>query len=214
MLVILSPRAVTSRSVMDEVSFALDESKRVVPVLCEPCEIPFRLRRVQHVDFARDYDGALARLAPQLVSELGDLPPAAVEPPKPGPQPWHPRLSSALVWAAGGALAAALGTLLIFVNDERFTGPSAHASLPTAVAVAALMAAVFWGLAGAIGCWRRIPLLAAVVTSSAAFVVWVIVGGTYQDVLWAALVLGWPIGALVGAAAATVRSARRRAAAE
>ena len=44
--VVLSPRSVTSQNVMDEVSYALEEGKRVVPIVCEDCKVPFRLRRV------------------------------------------------------------------------------------------------------------------------------------------------------------------------
>src|SRR4051812_15589269 len=50
LLVVLSPAAVDSRSVMDEVSFALEENKRVIPVLYRACQLPFRLRRVQFTD--------------------------------------------------------------------------------------------------------------------------------------------------------------------
>ena len=55
MVVILSPASVSSTNVMDEVSFALEEKKTVIPVVYQDCTIPFRLRRVQHVDFRQDY---------------------------------------------------------------------------------------------------------------------------------------------------------------
>ena len=51
MLLILSPDAVASDNVMDEVAYALDNGKRVVPVVVRECQIPFRLRRVQYIDF-------------------------------------------------------------------------------------------------------------------------------------------------------------------
>jgi TPR repeat protein len=66
MLVILSPAAVDSKNVIDEVSFALDENKRIVPVLYQTCRIPFRLRRVQHVDFTVDFSQGLERLLSAL----------------------------------------------------------------------------------------------------------------------------------------------------
>ena len=56
MLVVLSPEAVDSHNVMDEVSYALEEGKQVIPVLYRPCKIPFRLRRVQYVDITGDYE--------------------------------------------------------------------------------------------------------------------------------------------------------------
>jgi len=62
MVVILSPDSVSSNNVMDEVSFALEEGKSVVPILFKSCDIPFRLRRLQHIDFTQNYDEALKNL--------------------------------------------------------------------------------------------------------------------------------------------------------
>jgi TonB family protein len=62
MLVVLSPVSVNSDNVRDEVSFALSRQKRVIPVLYRDCEVPFRLARLQHIDFRPDYDRALAVL--------------------------------------------------------------------------------------------------------------------------------------------------------
>ena len=59
MVVILSPASVSSTNVMDEVSFALEEQKTVIPVVYRDCTIPFRPRRVQHVDFRQDYPRGL-----------------------------------------------------------------------------------------------------------------------------------------------------------
>jgi hypothetical protein len=61
-LVILSPASVNSNNVMDEVSFALDQQKALIPVLYRDCDIPFRLRRFQHLDFTGDYDRMLQEL--------------------------------------------------------------------------------------------------------------------------------------------------------
>jgi hypothetical protein len=53
MLLVLSPGSVDSTNVMDEVSFALEERKLV---------IPFRLRRVQYIDVRTDYQSGLHEL--------------------------------------------------------------------------------------------------------------------------------------------------------
>jgi len=50
-LVILTPASITSENVKDEIGYAIDHSKRILPVLLEECNIPLRLRRFQHVDF-------------------------------------------------------------------------------------------------------------------------------------------------------------------
>jgi hypothetical protein len=62
MLLILSPASVKSENVMDEVSRALETNKRLIPVVYRECQIPFRLSRIQRVDFSDDYDLALQAL--------------------------------------------------------------------------------------------------------------------------------------------------------
>ncbi len=77
LIVVLSPSSVASVNVMDEVSYALQSDKRVVPVLSRACAVPFRLRRVQHIDFVDDYDRGFKRLIQALSGAPGD---AAVSP--------------------------------------------------------------------------------------------------------------------------------------
>ncbi len=62
LLVILSPASVNSDNVLDEVSYALEEKKQIVPVLYQKCVIPFRLRRLHYLDFTGDFDRALTQL--------------------------------------------------------------------------------------------------------------------------------------------------------
>jgi hypothetical protein len=50
-LVVLSNRSTASQNVKDEIGYAMDHDKQVLPILLETCEAPFRLRRVQYVDF-------------------------------------------------------------------------------------------------------------------------------------------------------------------
>lgn len=86
-LVILSPRSVASENVMDEVGFAIDQRKDVIPVLHERCDVPIRLSRFQHVDFTRDYAAALARCKSAL------LPRATKPEAQPSPdRDWSPAL--------------------------------------------------------------------------------------------------------------------------
>jgi len=72
-LVVLSPEAVASSNVMDEVSYALEEGKLIVPLIHKPCEIPFRLRRLQYVDFTADHDKAVVELL-RAIDVTGDSP--------------------------------------------------------------------------------------------------------------------------------------------
>lgn len=50
-MVLLSKASTASQNVKDEIGYAIDHDKQIVPILLESCEIPFRLRRVQYVDF-------------------------------------------------------------------------------------------------------------------------------------------------------------------
>jgi hypothetical protein len=54
---------------MDEVSYALDEGKLVIPVLYRDCVIPFRMRRLQFVDFRTDYGLPLQSLLQVLARQ-------------------------------------------------------------------------------------------------------------------------------------------------
>ena len=62
LIVILSPTSVESTNVMNEVSFALEEQKTVIPVIYRDCVIPFPLRRLQYVDFKQVYAHGLEEL--------------------------------------------------------------------------------------------------------------------------------------------------------
>src|SRR4051812_37125590 len=69
---ILSPFSVGSANVLDELSFALEKGKRIVPVLYRDCEIPLRLHRIQYVDFRTDYHEGLQRLLATLGRQVSD----------------------------------------------------------------------------------------------------------------------------------------------
>lgn len=66
MLVVLSKASVASSNVMDEVSYALENKKTVLPILVEPCERPYRISRLQYVEFRGDLDSAAAAVARRL----------------------------------------------------------------------------------------------------------------------------------------------------
>ena len=65
-VVLLSQASVASENVRDEINFALEESKRIVPVVSETCKIPFRLRRKQHADLTNGYKAGFKVLTKAL----------------------------------------------------------------------------------------------------------------------------------------------------
>lgn len=81
-LIILSPASVNSDNVMDEINFALDQKKALIPVLYRDCDIPFRVRRFQHLDFRTEYDRMLQELRKCLhIGGTAQASPAAVASP-------------------------------------------------------------------------------------------------------------------------------------
>lgn len=70
MMLILSPDSVGSPNVLDEVSYGLDEGKRIIPVMHRECKLPFRLRRFQYIDFTSSYEAGFKRLVRDIRSKL------------------------------------------------------------------------------------------------------------------------------------------------
>lgn len=53
-LLFISPTAVESQNVQDEVHFAIKEKKRLIPILIKECDLPMRWQRMQYADFTKD----------------------------------------------------------------------------------------------------------------------------------------------------------------
>ncbi len=62
MVVMLSPPSAASQNVADEWSYFIEKKKRIIPLLIQPTDVPFRLSRRQRVDFTQGYDQGLAEL--------------------------------------------------------------------------------------------------------------------------------------------------------
>ena len=73
-MVILTPASSTSDNVKDEIGYAIDTGKRILPILLENAKVPLRLRRFQYVDFTRkDYDEGVES-AKKLLRRLTEQP--------------------------------------------------------------------------------------------------------------------------------------------
>jgi hypothetical protein len=66
LVVILSPRSVASDNVADEISFAIDNGKSVLPVMIEKCVLPLRITRMHVIDATGSYDKALRQCLGEL----------------------------------------------------------------------------------------------------------------------------------------------------
>jgi hypothetical protein len=66
LIVLLSASAIASNNVRDEVSYALREGKKIIPVLFDGCKMPFRLDRLQFVRYTADHTAVLDQLVGTL----------------------------------------------------------------------------------------------------------------------------------------------------
>lgn len=67
MLLILSPDSLASENVEDEWNYYLDKKKTIVPIVYRKCDIPYRLFKLQHINFAElTYGSALTQLIANL----------------------------------------------------------------------------------------------------------------------------------------------------
>jgi formylglycine-generating enzyme required for sulfatase activity len=73
-MIILTQASAESENVLDEIGYAIDHHKRIMPVLMENCEIPLRLRRFQYVDFTnKNFEEGIAA-AKDLLKSLIEQP--------------------------------------------------------------------------------------------------------------------------------------------
>lgn len=63
---IQSERSAASPNVLDEVYFALEENKTVIPVIISESKAPFRIKRLQHINFIDNYAAGLESLKDNL----------------------------------------------------------------------------------------------------------------------------------------------------
>lgn len=61
-LVVLSRASVISQNVLNEIDYAVENGKRIIPIRINECTVPFQLRRIQYFDFSQDYDAAIHQL--------------------------------------------------------------------------------------------------------------------------------------------------------
>jgi elongation factor Tu len=74
LIVILSPASADSYNVKNEVIFALDKRKTVIPVWYQECEIPIVVFSLQRVDFRHDYAQGLKSLLQALNGVVSSKP--------------------------------------------------------------------------------------------------------------------------------------------
>ncbi|TMI66318.1 MAG: toll/interleukin-1 receptor domain-containing protein [Bacteroidetes bacterium] len=71
-LFVASQASVQSKNALDEVYAALEENKRVVPIRIDNCNLPFRLKRLQHYDVTDSYDEVLQTVSNTLMLKVNE----------------------------------------------------------------------------------------------------------------------------------------------
>lgn len=84
-VVLLSKQSVASSQVLDELGYALETGKRVIPLLLEPCDRPPGIIRLQYIDLAKGLEHTLQELRKALA--LAPTPPRSTSVDIPGPSP-------------------------------------------------------------------------------------------------------------------------------
>lgn len=65
-LFIASEKSVISNYVLDEVHYAIEEGKVVIPIILHECRLPFRLRGLQRIFFTENYENGFDKLVKSL----------------------------------------------------------------------------------------------------------------------------------------------------
>ena len=126
LVVILSPRSAASDNVADEISFAIDHGKSVLPVMIERCGLPLRITRMQLVDATGNYERALEQCLAALRG-ISQAPQRAQV-----PQPPKGVFDAELIAEAKARLTQVLGpiaSLLVDKEASRASSPSELLSL-------------------------------------------------------------------------------------
>lgn len=122
LVVILSPRSVASDNVADEISFAIDNGKSVLPVMIEKCVLPLRITRMHLIDATTGYEKALR----QCLEELNDGQPQSAPA---RARATVPPLDPEIVATAKQKLTAVLGPIAGILVDKAVARSSSAAEL-------------------------------------------------------------------------------------
>lgn len=91
-LIIMTPASIASANAKDEIGYAIDHGKHILPVLLENCEIPLRLRRMQYVDFTQmNFDEGFKTAKDLLSSLISQIPESSQKPLQPAAEVSGPK---------------------------------------------------------------------------------------------------------------------------
>ena len=135
LLFIESPKSVISTNVLDEVYYALEQNKRVIPLVLLDSKTPFRLKRLQHINFSTGYDKGLTQLIGQLKAGNGHPAdaPIAVNASTENPHHAVSQKKNVVIGIIALILILLVGTLAYFSNNETKEPEIGEAGVPVTV---------------------------------------------------------------------------------
>lgn len=208
LLVVLTKTSVASQEVETEWNSALAEGKRVVPVIVEVCRMPRRLAVLQYTDLSQQDVNEFERLVVALggratasATEVAAPPPTHVD--RAVSRTGRNRGAGLLIGAIIGALYGGISALFVYLNDSR------DILLETTLSYAAV-AAIAGAIAGAVTGKDQKVLLPIAGVVAAVGILWVVIWGTYADVVITGLVLGGGFAAIILSIIWTLAMKRRR----
>lgn len=123
MVVLLSPTASASDNVKDEWHYFIEKKRRIIPLMIQPNDVPFRLSRRQRIDFTnKPYEQAFTELVNALNEPIQDVEATTdrlrVVPTRTLPMSWGERYSA---W--GGLTPVTSGQAQVNAAELRLLAP-------------------------------------------------------------------------------------------
>ena len=133
LLYIETAKSVESNNVLDEVYYALEQKKKVIPLIVHDSKTPFRLQRIQHIDFEKKYEDGLNQLLSELKAKKNDTAFTTGEASAGNisDKPFYKKYAKLIV-AAIGILIIIAAFILYFVSNKKI---AAEKEVATATAV-------------------------------------------------------------------------------
>ena len=123
LLYIETAKSVASNNVLDEVYYALEQKKKVIPLIVHDSKTPFRLQRIQHIDFEKSYEDGLNQLLSELKAKKNDtaFTTGEARPTDISGKPFYNKYAKLIV-AAIGVLIIIAASILYFVSNKKIPG--------------------------------------------------------------------------------------------
>jgi hypothetical protein len=128
-LFVETEKSVVSNNVLDEVYYALENNKKVIPLIYVDSRTPFRINRLQHINFTKNYDTGLALLVNELERNTQTItyPPQESTPVAAHNKPFYKNYRALLVIAG---LALVITFVVVFTaNDKRGVSAETQGSI-------------------------------------------------------------------------------------